>query len=103
MAAAGATKVARRKRGSQQKILESADLTTLLNSSLSQASIAKKLAVYASTLPYYLKKRRREYEGGAEGEGEGDGEGDTARATATRRRGPGSRADRPRAKGVAFL
>ena len=76
MAAAGATKVARRKRGSQQKILESADLTTLLNSSLSQASIAKKLGVYASTLAYYLKKRRREHEGGAEGDDEGDGEGD---------------------------
>ena len=67
MAAAGATKVARWKRGSQQKIPESADLTTLfLNSSLSQASIAKKLGVHASTLPYYLKKRRCEYEGGAE-------------------------------------
>ena len=67
MAAAGATKVARRKRGSQQKILESADLTTLLNSSLSQASIArKKLGVYASTLSYYLKKRWREHEVGAE-------------------------------------
>ena len=70
-------KVARRKRGSQQKILESADdLTTLLNSSLSQASIAKKLGVYASTFWYYLKKRRREHEGGAEGDCEGDGEGD---------------------------
>ena len=66
MAAAGATKVARRKGGSQQKILESADLTTLLNSSLSQASIAKKLGVYASTLSYYLKKRWREHEVGAE-------------------------------------
>ena len=76
MAAAGATKVARRKRGSQHKILELADLTTLLNSSLSQASIAKKLGVYASALLYYLKKRRREHEGGAEGDGEGDGEGD---------------------------
>ena len=65
MAAARATKVARWKRGSQQKILESADLTTLLNSSFSQASIAKKLGVYASTLSYYLKKRRREHEGGA--------------------------------------
>ena len=65
--------MARRKRGSQQKILESADLTTLLNSRLSQASIAKKLGVYASALSYYLKKRRREHEGGAEGDGEGDG------------------------------
>ena len=66
MAAAGATKVARRKRSSQQKILESADLTTLLTSRLSQASIAKKLNAYASALSYYLKQRRREHEGGAE-------------------------------------
>ena len=66
MAAAGATKVARRKRSSQQKVLESADLTTLLNSGLSQASIAKKLGVYASALSYHLKKSRREHEGGAE-------------------------------------
>ena len=70
MAAAGATKVARRKRGSQQKILESADLTTLLNSSLSQASIAKKLGVSASALSKYLKKHPLEHEGeGVEGEG----------------------------------
>ena len=75
MAAAGATKVARRKRGSQQKILESADLTTLLNSSLSQASIAKKLGVSASALSKYLKKHPLELEGeGVEGEGvEGEG------------------------------
>ena len=75
MAAAGATKVARRKRGSQQKILESADLTTLLNSSLSQASIAKKLGVSASVPSKYLKKHPLEHEGeGVEGEGvEGEG------------------------------
>jgi len=75
MAAAGATKVTRRKRGSQQKILESADLTTLLNLSLSQASIAKKLGVSASALSKYLKKYPLEHEGeGVEGEGvEGEG------------------------------
>ena len=75
MAAAGATKVMRRKRGSQQKILESADLTTLLNLSLSQASIAKKLGVSASALSKYLKKYPLEHEGeGVEGEGvEGEG------------------------------
>ena len=75
MAAAGATKVApaRRKRGSQQKILESADLTTLRR--LSQASIAKKLGVSAGALCKYLKKHPLEHEGeGVEGEGvEGEG------------------------------
>ena len=75
MAAAGATKVARRKRDSQQNTLESADLTTLLNSSLSQASIAKKLGVSASALSKCLKKHPLEHEGeGVEGEGvEGEG------------------------------
>ena len=75
MAAAGATEVARRrrKRGSAQEILESADLTTLRR--LPQASIAKKLGVSASALCKYLKKHPLEHEGeGVEGEGvEGEG------------------------------
>ena len=75
MADAGATKVAqrRRKRGSEQEILESADLNALRH--LSQASIAKKLGVNASALCKYLKKHPLEHEGeGVEGEGvEGEG------------------------------
>ena len=75
MADAGATEVARRrrKRGSDLKLLESADLNALRR--LSQASIAKKLGVNASTLPNYLKKHPLVYEGeGVEGEGvEGEG------------------------------
>ena len=70
MADAGATKVAqrRRKRGSEQEILESADLNALRH--LSQASIAKKLGVNASALCKYLKKHPLEHEGeGVEGEG----------------------------------
>ena len=75
MADAGATKVAqrRRKRGSEQEILESADLNALRR--LSQASIARKLGVNASALCKYLKKHPLEHEGeGVEGEGvEGEG------------------------------
>jgi len=75
LAAAGATKVARRrrKRGSEQEILESTDLNALRH--LSQASIAKQLGVSASGLCKYLKKHPLEYEvEGVEGEGaEGDG------------------------------
>ena len=75
MSAAGATKVAsrRRKRGSDLKILESADLNALRR--LSQVSIAKKLGVNASALSKYLKKHPLEHEGeGAKGEGvEGEG------------------------------
>ena len=63
----------RRKKGSHQDILESADLTTLRR--LPQASVAKKLGVSANTLCTYLKKHPLEHEGeGVEGEGvEGEG------------------------------
>ena len=60
--------------GSEQKILESADLTTRRR--LSQVSIAKKLGVSAGALCKYLKKHPLEHESeGAEGEG-AEGEGD---------------------------